>query len=1234
MGGKSGGQTIGYWYDMDILATICHGKVDANTDFEIKEFRFGDRTGWTGNVTTSGSISIYEKYLFGGESREGGVEGTVDIMMGTLDQPINEFLGTSMRLSNIAGPVPAYRGEINLFFRGVTTANPEFPTSGVFIAQPSERPDGYDPYADLMEAFNGPGSVPPSRAFRWSAMNPYFKPFKVLLARYWKGWYSAKSRIGEQSNPAHIIVECLTNSEWGMGYPQADLDLTRFQSAADVLHSEGFGLGLVWRQQTSIQEFISVVLQHINGVINTDRSTGKLFLRLIRNDYTVSSLKELNRTNSVLENYSRPTFGETVNEVTIKYTTVNGDTDAVTVQDLAGINSNQGQIVSQTLEMPGIDNPTLAAKVAQRELESRCKPICKLTLLTNRVAFDLYEGEVFKFSWPEHGIEQMICRVVEVDLGKLQDNMIRVEAIEDVFGMPSASYVNPQTSGWVNPSNPPAISPVQFITETPYYDLARELTTADLETIDPTDCSIDVFSTEPSRDALDYNLWTASGSADLVQRGVGTHAPSGQLTSALVQEEFSTLQLNSIYDIIYSLSNQNSYLIINGEYMAIQSWNPTSNTINVARGVLDTVPKVHAAGSIVMLGDDTAGRDQISYVPGEIVKVKVQTRTARGVLNILSAPEDTYTFVGRQNKPYPPGRLRLNGAAYPTRISGLLTIEFANRNRLTQIGDIVAQDVASITPETGQLSKVVVKGEGNVVLLNTNVANTTVEVTLENESASGVVDAAANRSLRSTGLGLVTGAVATAITAANRPMPKVNGGRMGVNNTNGVFVDTTTGTTTTRAPGFSGTSSSSLFSLKPTVYRSSNQSDPFVGYAVYEPLSALIVSDSRISPPIRDRRTNPNFIICLTGRRAALRYWAQTQNFMKSIWSVDVGYHILQKSAVMSGPGGTNRVQIESYYLGDQAQFDSPVTTQLAIPSFGGALSDASGDASFVAQIGCIFGNLFYVTYIGASTAVNTSGKVVDITNVLTGHIDVVQNRVDRTRLYSIDSAGVTSVISTRNSVVLADQVTGSVGVEAEGTTLRTVDMTTGAPGSTIATAAGAVCAICGDVTNSEFYVLTTAGILYKYNVAGSLLASITLSIYGSSSNPYLNSEIHVSAESVFVKDKNSTLHQLPKNLSTQRVVELSMFGGIGLTSISSIYAESSSTEMYWGPSGAVTVTGGLVDESGASSIIPNLATPRYNDTVTVELSSVRNGVNSHTTNIFTTKRQGMGLRMGESMGG
>lgn len=864
MGGKSGKPTIGYWYDMDILATACL-KID-----EVVEFKFADRSAWLGSVTETGTISIYKENLFGGAEREGGVFGQVDIMMGGVDQPLNEFLGSSMRLSGISGPVPAYRNSVNFFFRGVTQLDSEFAPSGVFVTAPEDPPLIND------TGFFGLKPMPQPKAFRWAAMNPYFKTFKVRMRRHTKDWHpeiakivSARSpadvspeyhtvfdykilnyiidtsspeaiaaiviptsgyttggevpfgRAGtggslipvhpietpwiyntslwlrrtiysnggnisfegyienaaaffidgvlvysvnldndqeatasgvyfntsihvaeglhtlhilaldeedgsgsdpvvqdntyfycvvgafmaqdwhEAMNPAHIIRECLTDTEWGLGWPTSDIDDSSFYEAAQTLYDERFGLSFKWSQQMTIEDFVMMVLRHINAVVRQDRQTGKFKLTLIRDDYDVDDLIELNPFNSNLESLGRSAAGEMVNIINLTYSKFDGGSDTITVHDLASIET-QGPI-SQDVEMLGIHTPTLAARVAQRELGSRVKPIAKIKISTNRIGVQLYEGGLFKLNWPDQGVSAMICRIVDIDLGQLNDNKITINAVQDVFGLPATSYITPQVTSWIDPTQPPKVAPFRGITETPYYDIARSMSESDLAYLDGTDCYIDVFATEPSSDALDYNLWSASGSAALVNRATGTHAVFTTLTASATKEESSVLHLANAREIIYAIETENAYLVIDNEYAKITDYDEGASTITVDRAVLDTTLAEHAIGTTVLLVDSSAGHDDISYLPAEVVSVKIQTRTPRGVLPIESAPVNTYTMNQRQARPYPPGRVRVNGEIYPSTIGALdgMSLTWAHRNRLTQTAAMVPQSSTSVTPEVG-----------------------------------------------------------------------------------------------------------------------------------------------------------------------------------------------------------------------------------------------------------------------------------------------------------------------------------------------------------------------------------------------------------------------------------------------------------------------------------------------------------------------------------------------------
>lgn len=194
-------------------------------------------------------------------------------------------------------------------------------------------------------------------------------------------------------NPAHIIHECLTDTEWGMGYLAADLDDASFRAAADRLAEEQMGMSLLWTRQTELEDFIREVLKHINAVLRVNRRTGKFELKLIRDDYVKDDLIVLGPDNiERLTDFSRPSFGELVNSVTVNYwDPATGGDASLTVQDLA-LAEAQRAVVNTTLQYPGFTNSTLASRVAERDLRTLSTPLISCVIYTDSIAKDLGVG--------------------------------------------------------------------------------------------------------------------------------------------------------------------------------------------------------------------------------------------------------------------------------------------------------------------------------------------------------------------------------------------------------------------------------------------------------------------------------------------------------------------------------------------------------------------------------------------------------------------------------------------------------------------------------------------------------------------------------------------------------------------------------------------------------------------------------------------------------------------------
>src|SRR5690606_29186921 len=100
MGGKSGSKIVGYQYAMGLHFSLCHGPVDT-----IEQILVGDRVAYDTQITGSTTFTIRKPNLFGGNDKEGGIVGEMDVMMGESTQAANAYLQSVQGMNQ-----PGYRG--------------------------------------------------------------------------------------------------------------------------------------------------------------------------------------------------------------------------------------------------------------------------------------------------------------------------------------------------------------------------------------------------------------------------------------------------------------------------------------------------------------------------------------------------------------------------------------------------------------------------------------------------------------------------------------------------------------------------------------------------------------------------------------------------------------------------------------------------------------------------------------------------------------------------------------------------------------------------------------------------------------------------------------------------------------------------------------------------------------------------------------------------------------------
>lgn len=314
------------------------------------------------------------------------------------------------------------------------------------------------------------------------------RPWRFLVERTMRRgfddpqWYDTKARIEASTgsgslfdmNPAHIAHEILTDRAWGLGLDDALIDDTAFRAAADLFHSEGAGMSILWNSDSEFHDILREVERVTNSSIFEEPSTGLWTIQAIRDDWTLEDLPQLDASN-VLEipSYVVPSTDDLPTTVRIVYWDLAEMRDRIyTVHDQAAIES-RGREIIETVQYPGVVTRSHIRKLAHRDLRELTRPRALVELeVQPSAAEDLRRGDAFRLVWDDYGVDA-VFRVAQIDWGTVADPVVKIEAVEDIFRTRSEWVDEPDDS-----DSPPATNDPQDTTpvvdEIPYFIWQRE----------------------------------------------------------------------------------------------------------------------------------------------------------------------------------------------------------------------------------------------------------------------------------------------------------------------------------------------------------------------------------------------------------------------------------------------------------------------------------------------------------------------------------------------------------------------------------------------------------------------------------------------------------------------------------------------------------------------------------------------------------------------------------------
>lgn len=621
--------TVGFKYYVGIQFALCCGP-----SVILRRIWVGDKVVMGPASQTGGTSTIAQPKLFGGDDLgSGGIDAQYTFFGGALDQDPSAYLASHV------SPLPAYRG-----------------TSYLVVEQ------GYIGNSTTV------------------------KPWAFEASRFPNALGALHAQVNDDdANPACVIYEILTDTDWGFGFTEDDVDVDQFKVAAKSLYEEGNGFSFTLDSAREAGDILHELERQIDGLVRLNQRTGKYELFLARGDFDIGDVTQINDSNTLeVITFGRGTWEGTANQVKVEFVDRAHDYAGTFAQgtDLANLRIQGGERISVTNNYPGLKNKTLANRIATRDTKALTTPLARASVLVTRDAWDVRPGDIISWTWTKKGILNMPMRVNKIDLGDALDGRIKLDMVQDIYEFTDAFDGDPPDTSWELPRQQvePYPDAEEVVMEAPRAFITRDSDIPD---------RVWAGARKQSDESL-ANVWTRhdptdpSGN-DYVEDGeisefflIGTLANDLSNATANPVASFDVEgDPDSVADIVAAITQNPSteemgqnlvnLLLVGDEFMAVTS--ATDETTHaefdlVYRGLLDSVPAAHLAGAKVYLVC-AGGTLSDSAIPrAEVVDVQLRAESRDEEVEEGDATTEQITLADRYRRPYPPTSVTVNEVLY------------------------------------------------------------------------------------------------------------------------------------------------------------------------------------------------------------------------------------------------------------------------------------------------------------------------------------------------------------------------------------------------------------------------------------------------------------------------------------------------------------------------------------------------------------------------------------------
>ena len=604
-------------------------------NMRIRSIYMNEEKVWEGDEsrnnhqTTPFVLSVDKENLFGGCDENGGFIGDIRVYLGGKQQVVDPWMRQQMSKEsvqeNLRGLTPAYRPFVSIV---VPTA---------YVGKQSTIPTTW------IELQNCPDTL-------------------------------GLGQVGEDANPSELLYEIHTNDDWGLAESSELINVDSLLAIGKTLAAEGVGMSIQLNSITKAQTLSDNICEHINAVKFLDPVTGKLTFRLIRDDYNVDECLHLDVSNCSKVELTRLDWSQTVSKISVAYTDRKNKYEESTIPavDPANIEINSGTQTTKSYSYTYFTTAENALWAAKRELNSQGYPLATISIEGNRQLSKIRIGDVVVLNWSPLAVKNMILRVTDVDLGEFEAGLVKLETMEDVFGLAKTEFGFSGSTEWQKEDlYPTGVQTFRFM-EMPYEICQTE------------DTYVSAFAAKPDNKTQTWTVWRQpAGEALGSTNSLSKWSAAGRLVYDLA--EFSDaedvvgfeiadlggidkLESSNLVDIAIARKGSR-ILLIDEEVIAYSTLLQLPNghwyVKGVLRGVFDTVPAKHSAESNVFFvrsgeyANVTTGGPVCSAGNATKEEYTITTSTVDHNEDIDYTKIKELQTVRRSERPNVPGRIRM-----------------------------------------------------------------------------------------------------------------------------------------------------------------------------------------------------------------------------------------------------------------------------------------------------------------------------------------------------------------------------------------------------------------------------------------------------------------------------------------------------------------------------------------------------------------------------------------------